>query len=369
LDEYIKFVQKHERFKVTYGDLIPFANFIAPKVVRLLLHQKGHESVDEVLFPTLSEERIKTLIRLRIQAKDDFELKKSLKEVQFPGKSEYDPANGYQFSVLRYKSLFNRMMLYRHDFMRRLAFQLEQNTNVQAPKMVHKDRNPCKIFTDGIPLPEYVKAVYEEITKTDPKFKDMDDFVDQLFKVFQTHYDICDAALKVQKMGQGLEPTSKLSKPVSKFPMRSQQHAMRLEDSLEDNLVEEPSEILSQDDDSDYIRESLHVLQRGDSVSKSGGAPPKLPPKEKSTCSQFALYGKCSRGDSCHYSHDKKSTADHLRKALLALEGRDDRTVKSNDPYVPKPLRQSLTHLDDVPNGKLKQPNSDEELDSDTMDS
>lgn len=351
---YQRFVEGHERFKRIYGDNArPFSEFFNPYVIRQLVNQPEAPGVHFELFPTYTEDEIKNLIRLRLQARDDLELKKSLKSLSYPKKESYDPANGYRFDVLKYRSFLNHYKIFEKDFNFLLDFHLHNNVKVSPPKMEHKDRNPMKIFTEALPCPPYIKSVYEEITKVESKFKNMEDFLERLNQEFTKHNTISEAALRVQRMSQDFKEIDE--KAPSKFGQKpdlrpQRQHALRYDSEPDpDDLFH--SDMLARqktlESDSMDFDEELHFLQKSDSQRKQFGKT-SYAPKEKSSlpCKQFCEDRTCKYGDGCKYSHDPKVCAEYFR----TKDENPSRFLRSNDPYVPvpKPVRQSLTNLEPV---------------------
>ena len=352
ISAYQIFIEGHEKFKRIYGDNArPFSEFFNEYVIRQLVNQPDAPGVHYALFPTYTEDEIKNLIRLRLQAKDDLELKKSLKSLPFPKKEMYSPANGYRFDILKFRTYYNHFKIFEKNFTFHLDFHLFNNVKVSPPKMEHKDRNPMKIFTDALPCPPFIKSVYEEMTKVDSKFASMKEFLERLNQEFTKHNAICEAALRVQKMSQDFKDFDEKvhSNVFQKTDQRQQrQHALRYEpepdpdDYLDSDMFVRQKTLES---DSMDFEEELHLLQKTDTQRKpfvkAGYAP-----KDKSLPCYLFCENRCTKGDECAYSHDPKLCAEYLRKK----EGNPTRFLKSNDPYVPfpKPVRQSLTNLEPV---------------------
>ena len=129
---YLRFIQKHESYKNSYGANRPFADFIPTTIARQLLAQTEAQGLTMANFKTLSEDKIKKLFRIKLQAADNSEFRSFLEHSRFPRKDFYDPSNGYVWDVRKLPQFEADVLTYSTDFMLAFNYHLDDNMRVSA---------------------------------------------------------------------------------------------------------------------------------------------------------------------------------------------------------------------------------------------
>lgn len=355
---WIDFIYKYERFLASYGQVYPFSQFFTEKQAMKLVNQSG-KLYTVAQFPSLSETKIKELVRCKLQAKNDREFLESLmNDVSFPSKDFYE--KNFNFSSKMIIRLTDELQQLRQDFENVFNFHLEENAKLTVPKMDHKELSPVKIFIDSFPglnLKNYIKFCFQEISKENSKFKNMHDFFDRLYELFQEHREIAEKSELLRKMFYPLLRP----KFDSKFSEKNQQHhqiAPVLVDDETRNFPGPPEFDYSDDaldfSDLDTFTEpqSLQLLQRSQATSKPDTVKPNV--SARLPCKQFTFERKCAKGDKCSYSHDDKVCRPLFLENISKnpfLAGMS-RTSSTNEPYVPKPLQRLAVMESEDPNPK-----------------
>ena len=368
LADYAQFVTKWFDWQVKYGVRLEPALIVSQSIRNLLIF---NNDMTESQFQELSPEQFCKLMAKETQVLSKLEFSNTLRHAL----RDIKRLNWERVRPNTHERFFQGILRRRDIYLRTFRIIMENNSQY-CPDLEGKDFGLAQIFLNLID-DTYNKTVLAEIPKVKAgNYSKVEEFLEAYVKKAKEHYDTSKRIRLVPYSGEDYSMKShdmRKNKPHSSqedkykghetktYPMTSGEakplHQINdFSDDEDQELRESRNAEPDSDDDSDYEEDPKSTAEGHDTNQRYEDKVDHQTARDQDTdyrrlqaieasatglgCVNFALYGKCFRGDQCKYagSHNEKCAKDCRQWMMKKLA-----TMERDGPGPPKIMKRDPT--------------------------